>query len=106
MFGILVGSKDRDIVFPAEVCRIVDGQIYKKVSTITQLFSDIITEHWCFYKKKVPQESTPEVVKFATSRPERRLETITKSQQGDGMQAPVSKARDTLHSSYNIMAGL
>ena len=35
IFGILVGSKERAIVFPAEVCTVVEGQIYKKVSVET-----------------------------------------------------------------------
>jgi eukaryotic translation initiation factor 2C len=67
IFGILVGSKERAIVFPAEVCTVVEGQIYKK---------------------KVPQELTSHVVKFATCKPEDRLRTI---QQGSGMRAPVSE---------------
>ncbi|KIM87566.1 hypothetical protein PILCRDRAFT_815121 [Piloderma croceum F 1598] len=65
IFGILVGSKERAIVFPAEVCTVVEGQIYKK---------------------KVPQELTSHVVKFATSKPEDRLRTI---KQGSGMRAPI-----------------
>jgi eukaryotic translation initiation factor 2C len=68
MFGILVGGKEKAIVFPAEVCTIIEGQIYKK---------------------KVPPESTPEVVKFATSKPDQRLATI--QQGGGGLRAPVSK---------------
>ena len=67
MFGILVGSKEKAIVFPAEVCTVVEGQIYKK---------------------KVPQELTPQVVKFATSAPSDRLAAI---QQSGGARAPVSK---------------
>jgi len=30
MFGIHVGSKERDIVFPAEVCYVTSGELYKK----------------------------------------------------------------------------
>jgi hypothetical protein len=56
----------RAIVFPTEVCTVVEGQIYKK---------------------KVPQELTSHVVKFATSKPEDRLATI---QQGSGMRVLVS----------------
>jgi eukaryotic translation initiation factor 2C len=69
MFGIRVGSKERDIVFPAEVCYVISGQLYKK---------------------KVPQELTPRVVKFAMRRPKERLQTIEQGH-GDQMQAPVSK---------------
>jgi len=67
IFGIRVGSKEKPIVFPAEVCVVVDGQLYKK---------------------KVPQELTPKVVKFATRRPKERLQTIEQGH-GDRMQAPV-----------------
>jgi hypothetical protein len=77
MFGILVGSKEKAIVFPAEVCTVVEGQIYKK---------------------KVPQELTPQVVKFATSPPGDRLAAI---QQSGGARAPVSKEGRTKFNTDN-----
>ena len=56
----------RAIIFPTEVYMVVEGQIYKK---------------------KVPQELTSHVVKFATSKPEDWLMTI---QQGSSMRVLVS----------------
>lgn len=67
IFGIQVGNKDRDIVIPAELCTIPGGQIYKK---------------------KVPDELTPEVVNFATQRPDARLRMI--EQKTGNATAPVS----------------
>ena len=69
MFGIHISSKERDIVFPAKVCYVISGQLYKK---------------------KVPQELTPRVVKLSMRWPKERLQTIEQGQ-GDQMQAPVSK---------------
>jgi eukaryotic translation initiation factor 2C len=66
-FGIRVGSKERDIVFPSEVCTIVEGQIYKK---------------------KVSSELTSKVVRFATRKPQERLDTITQGH-GSGVPSPV-----------------
>jgi eukaryotic translation initiation factor 2C len=53
--GILVSNREKPIIFPAEVCTIISGQMYKK---------------------QVPQDMTPKVVKFASNRPQERLDTI------------------------------
>jgi eukaryotic translation initiation factor 2C len=74
MFGIRVGSKERDIVFPGEVCHVMPGQIHKK---------------------KVPPELTPKVVKFATRKPQERLNTI-KEGNGPEMQSPVGRVSQNL----------
>jgi len=73
MFGIAFGSKERVVVYPAEVCTVEAGQ---------------------FYRKKVPMELTPKVVEFATKSPEQRLHTITSGiglGQRGALQAPVSR---------------
>lgn len=73
MFGIRIGNKDRkDEVYPAELCRIVAGQIYKK---------------------KASPETTKSAVTFATKRPQERLTMITSGVNAGGgtMRAPVSK---------------
>jgi hypothetical protein len=72
VFGIITGSKERKVVYPAELCTVEAGQ---------------------FYKKKVPTELTKSVVDFATKSPQERLHTINSGiglgQQG-GLAAPVS----------------
>jgi hypothetical protein len=71
-FGIVTGSKERKVVYPAELCIVEAGQ---------------------FYRKKVPTELTKSVVDFATKSPEERLRIINSGiglgQQG-GLAAPVS----------------
>ncbi|KZT11426.1 Piwi-domain-containing protein [Laetiporus sulphureus 93-53] len=52
LFGVRIG---KDAVFPVEVCKIAPGQLYKK---------------------KIPQALTSEFVRFATQRPDRRLDAI------------------------------
>lgn len=69
MFSIHIGSKKRDIVFPAKVCYVISGQLYKK---------------------KIPQELTPRVIKFSMRWLKERLQTIEQGH-GDQMQAPASK---------------
>jgi hypothetical protein len=71
MFGIICGSKERVVVYPAELCLVEAGQ---------------------FYRKKIPAELTPKVVEFATKSPEQRLHTINSGiGLGQGaLQAPVS----------------
>jgi len=69
-FGIITGSKERKVVYPAELCTIEAGQ---------------------FYRKKVPTELTKSVVDFATKNPQERLHIINSGvglgQQG-GLAAP------------------
>jgi len=71
-FGISTGSKERKIVYPAELCTVEAGQ---------------------FYRKKVPSELIKNVVEFATKSPQERLHIINSGiglgQQG-GLAAPVS----------------
>jgi hypothetical protein len=71
-FGIVTGSKERRVVYPAELCFIEAGQ---------------------FYRKKVPTELTKSVVEFATKSPQERLHTINSGiglGQPGGLAAPVS----------------
>lgn len=67
MVGVQVGNKSMDIIIPAELCTVVEGQIYKK---------------------RVPQELTKKVVSFATQKPAERLVHIKDSH--GGVQAPAS----------------
>ncbi|KII88705.1 hypothetical protein PLICRDRAFT_41918 [Plicaturopsis crispa FD-325 SS-3] len=62
MFGVRAGRN----VFPAKLCKVLNGQ---------------------FYKKKVPQDLTSNVVSFATKRPEHRLQAI---QSGTGISVGVT----------------
>ncbi|KAF7975299.1 hypothetical protein HWV62_10070 [Athelia sp. TMB] len=55
LFGVAAGPKDRQLVFPAEVCRVVGGQLYKK---------------------KLSPDATAKVVPLATKAPQARLDTI------------------------------
>ena len=77
MFGIVTGSRQRKVVYPAEVCTVEAGQ---------------------FYRKRVPAEFTKSVVDFATKNPQDRISTINRGmglgQQG-GLEAPVSHTRSS-----------
>jgi eukaryotic translation initiation factor 2C len=68
MFGIVTGSKERKVVYPAELCIVEAGQ---------------------FYRKKVPSELTKSVVDFATKTPQERLHIINS---GIGLGHPGSLA--------------
>ena len=74
-FGIVTGSKERKVVYPAELCTVEAGQ---------------------FYRKKVPTALTSSVVDFATKSPDERLRIINSGiglgHQG-GLAAPVSDLR-------------
>jgi len=75
MFGIVTGSRERKVVYPAEVCTVEAGQ---------------------FYRKKVPAELTKSVVDFATKSPQERMNTIDRGiglGQHGGLEAPVSHSR-------------
>lgn len=54
-FGIVAGSKDRRLVFPLQVCKVVGGQLYKK---------------------KLSPDATAKVVPLSTKAPQARLNTI------------------------------
>jgi eukaryotic translation initiation factor 2C len=72
MFGIATGSKERKVVYPAELCIVEAGQ---------------------FYRKKVPSELTKSVVDFATKTPQERLHIINNGiglGHLGGLAAPVS----------------
>jgi hypothetical protein len=71
-FGIITGSKERKVVYPAEVCTVEAGQ---------------------FYRKKAPAELTKSVVDFATKSPQERLRIINSGigvGERGGLAAPVS----------------
>lgn len=83
-FGIVTGSKERKVVYPAELCFVEAGQ---------------------FYKKKVPVELTKSVVEFATKSPQERLHTINSGiglgQQG-ALTAPVSISASSTTDDVNL----
>ncbi|KZP23638.1 Piwi-domain-containing protein [Athelia psychrophila] len=54
-FGIVAGSKDRRLVFPIQVCKVLGGQLYKK---------------------KLSPDATAKVVPLATKAPQARMNTI------------------------------
>ena len=83
LFGVAAGSKDRQLVFPAEVCRVVGGQLYTK---------------------KLSPDATAKVVPLATKAPQARLDTIMNGI-GQGktgaITAPVSDSLATISALIN-----
>lgn len=66
MFGVRIG---KDAVFPAEVCEVIPGQLYRK---------------------KLSPENTTQFLRFSVQKPHERLMTITNGvngQVGDGALA-------------------
>lgn len=55
VIGVVSGSKDRRLVFPLQVCKVLGGQLYKK---------------------QLSPDATAKVVPLATKAPQARLNTI------------------------------
>ncbi|KAK0448293.1 Piwi domain-containing protein [Desarmillaria tabescens] len=79
VFGIMTSGKNAShpVVYPAELCTVVQGQ---------------------FYKKRLPNHLTSEAVSFATMTPDVRLKAIMgDGDNGRGIISPIQGYKDSTH---------
>ncbi|KAJ6500452.1 argonaute-like protein [Mycena sanguinolenta] len=79
-FGVQISSRPFPVIIPAELCKIIPGQLYKK---------------------KLPSAATAAAVDFATQRPRDRLNLITGGR--GGVQSPIQGYGN---SEYVVEAGM